>query len=165
MKKDQSSDIELLIRLIEEAYRLRAWHGPNLKGSFRGLSAREAAWRPSKDRHNIWEFVLHTAYWKYAVRRRLTGEKRGSFPLKGSNFFRRPVSLTEVAWRNDARILEDEHRMLVRAVRTHLPDRLREGVSAAERKRTIRLLYGIAFHDVYHAGQIRLLRRMSGKKR
>jgi len=165
MKNNRSNEARLLIGLIEEAYRLRAWHGPNLKGSFRGISAREAAWRPSKDRHNIWEFVLHTAYWKYAVRRRLTGEKMRSFPLQGSNFFRRPVSLTERAWRDDIRILEDQHRLLIGAVRAHLPGRLAKGVSAAERKRTIRFLYGIAFHDVYHAGQIRLLRRMAGKKR
>ena len=50
---------------------------------------RESAWRPHPARHSIQEIVVHAAYWKYAVRRRLKGEKRGSFPLKGSDWFRR----------------------------------------------------------------------------
>jgi len=148
----------ILIRILEEGYRMRAWHGPNLKGSFRGLSAQEAAWRPSPRRHNIWEIVLHAAYWKYAVRRTLTGEKRGSFPIKGSNFFRRPAILSERSWQADKRILEAEHQRLLDAARTSL-------APGAPRKKITRMLYGIAFHDVYHAGQIRLLRRMAGKKR
>ncbi len=81
--------IGVLVHLLDEAFDRKAWHGPNLWGSVRGLSAEEAAWRPSPGRHSIQELALHCAYWKYAVRRKLTGEKRGSFPLKGSNFFPR----------------------------------------------------------------------------
>ncbi len=41
----------------------------------------EAAWRPQADRHNIWEHVLHAAYWKYTVKRRLLwGENAAVFP-------------------------------------------------------------------------------------
>ena len=154
-----SPDIRPLITVLEEAFRRKAWHGPNLRGSFRGLTAREAAWRPSKAGHNIWEYMLHAAYWKYAIRRRITGEKRGSFPVQGSNFFARPVSTAEKAWRNDIRILENEHVLLVQAVRMRLPGLLAR-LPAARRAAVIRTIHGIAFHDVYHAGQIRLLRRM-----
>src|SRR6266849_1648874 len=90
---------QLILTLLDEAYEKRTWHGPNLRQSLRGVSARQAAWRPAPGRHNIWELAVHAAYWKYAVRRRLTGGKRGSFVLKGSNFFRRPVELSERAWR------------------------------------------------------------------
>ena len=80
-----SSEIHLLLRMLDEAYSVKTWHGPNLKGSLRGLTAVTAAWRPGPKRHNIWEVAVHAAYWKYVVRRRLLGEKRGSFELKGSN--------------------------------------------------------------------------------
>jgi hypothetical protein len=73
------SQISLLLHIVDEAYNHRGWHGPNLLGTLRGLSAEEAAWRPGEGRHNIWEIVLHCAYWKYAVRRRIAGLKRGSF--------------------------------------------------------------------------------------
>ena len=101
LRNKSSSGIGSLLRILDEAYNQRAWHGPNLRGSVRGLSAKEAAWRPSPGRRNIWEIVVHAAYWKYAVRRRLTGAKRGSFALQGSNWFERPVSLSEKAWRAD----------------------------------------------------------------
>ena len=110
----------LLLGLIDEGYEKKAWHGPNLKGSIRGLSAKEAAWRPSPHRHNIWEIAVHAAYWKYAVRRRILGEKRGSFPLKGSNWFLRPIQNTEAAWRADVALLEDEHTGM-RAAITQVP--------------------------------------------
>ena len=77
----------MLLDFLDEAFDKKSWHGPNLRGSIRGVTAKQAAWRPGDDRHNIWELTLHAAYWKYVVRRRLSNEKRGSFALPGSNFF------------------------------------------------------------------------------
>jgi hypothetical protein len=147
---------QLILALIDEAYEKPAWHGPNLKQSIRGVSAKQAAWRPAPGRHNIWEETLHAAYWKYVVRRRIEGGKRGSFALKGSNFFPRPEpgKLSGAAWQADRDLLETEHRALRTAV-----------VAAIETNSWAKLrrhLYGIAFHDIYHAGQIRLLRRLGG---
>ncbi len=144
----------MLLALLEEAYAKKTWHGPNLRQALEGVSAKQAAWRPSPARHNIWEEALHAAYWKYAVRRKLEGGKRGSFILKGSNFFARPEKgkASEADWRADRAILEREHRALVQAIGKILKS------SAA--KKHGRMLYGVAFHDVYHAGQIRLLRRL-----
>ena len=145
---------ELILALLEEGYSSKTWHGPNLRQSLKGVSARQAAWRPAPGRHNIWELALHSAYWKYAVRRRIEGGKRGSFILKGSNFFIRPENrkATETAWRADLALLESEHKALEAAIRRAL--------KTPRAKKLLPALYGIAFHDVYHAGQIRLLRRL-----
>jgi hypothetical protein len=97
---------------------------------------------------------LHAAYWKYAVRRKLDQGKRVSFALKGSNFYERPETgkATEAAWRSDLAILEKEHRLLAESIRRFL--------GKPSLGKQLRMLYGIAFHDIYHAGQIRLLRRL-----
>ena len=161
MKRETHSPTALLLQIIDSGYNRKAWHGPNLRQSLRGVSAEEAAWRPAPDRHNIWEIAVHAAYWKYAVRRRLRGDPRGSFACEGSNWFVRPglVSHSKVgasgacpsekAWREDKRLLEREHQKL-------------RGAIAEARNYRIPLahIYGVAFHDVYHAGQIRLLRRL-----
>jgi len=148
---------QIVLALLEEAYSKKTWHGPNLRQSLRGVTAKQAAWRPARDRHNIWEEALHAAYWKYAARRRMQGGKRSSFPLRGSDFFARPEKghATEAAWRADLRLLENEHRALMTAVRKIL----KSSISGKQ----LRTLYGVAFHDVYHAGQIRLLRRLQGR--
>ena len=144
----------MLLALLDEGYARKTWHGPNLRQSLKGLTAMQAAWRPGPGRHNIWEFALHAAYWKYAVRRRLEGGQRGSFVLQGSNFFTRPEKgkATESAWRADRAILENEHRAMVHAIHKVL--------KSVVTKQQLRMIYGVAFHDVYHAGQIRLLRRL-----
>jgi hypothetical protein len=148
------STTQLVLQLLDEAYEKRTWSGPNLRQSLRGVSATQAAWRPGAKRHNIWELTLHAAYWKYAVRRRLEGGKRGGFLLEGSNFFQRPKNehRGEVAWAADRNLLDREHRALRTAVATAL--------RAGRARKFLPLIYGICFHDVYHAGQIRLLRRL-----
>ena len=156
-----SSEIQLLLDVIHEGYEKKAWHGPNLRGSIRGLSAKEATWRPGKNRHNIWEIVVHCAYWKYAVRRRILGEKRGSYPVNGSNWFRRPDGKsTEDDWRQDVRLLEEMHRALVDAVVKLQPSQLDEISSGGSKVPNRQMIAGIAMHDVYHSGQVQLIKRL-----
>ena len=145
---------ELVLALIDEAYEKKTWHGPNLRQAIRGVSAKQAAWRPGAGRHNIWEETLHAAYWKYVVRRRIEGGKRESFVLKGSNFFSRPEKgkTNEAAWQADKELLEREHRALRASVEKVL--------KTPRGAKLLRHIYGVALHDVYHAGQIRLLRRL-----
>jgi DinB superfamily len=150
---------DLLLASIDEAFDRRSWHGTNLRGSLRGVTLEQAAWRVGRHRHNIWELMVHAAYWKYDVRRRLTGEKGRSFALEGSNFWTRPVTGTKAEWRADLALLEDEHA------------RLRAAVAAFPAARWTRkaagkpfdfqgLVRGVAAHDLYHAGQIQLLKRL-----
>jgi uncharacterized damage-inducible protein DinB len=155
-------EIELLLRLIDEAYEKKAWHGTNLRGALRGVSAEDALWRPAPARHNVWELAVHAAYWKYAVRRRLTGEKRGSFSLKGSNWFKSPKNADDEAWHEIVALLDREHRAL-RKIIARLPAKaLRVNVRASKYiNRT--LIYGVAAHDVYHTGQIQLIKRLKTK--
>jgi hypothetical protein len=147
-----TAEARLLLDLLDEAFDKKSWHGPNLRGSIRGVTAEDAAWRPQPGAHNIWELALHSAYWKYVVRRRITGDKRGSFVLPGSNFFPRPLETTEAAWRADVGILVAEHKKLRDVVAKLSATRLT--------KKNLHLIRGAAAHDLYHAGQIRLLRRL-----
>jgi hypothetical protein len=157
----RSSELELIVRLIDQAFDHRSWHGTNLKGSIRGLDAADAAWRPAPGRHNIWEIVVHAAYWKYTVRRRLLGERRGSFPLKGSNWFGRPVGRTiaDARWHEDVALLVSTHRGLREAAAALDPRALQRPIPGGKTL-AVDLLTGIAAHDLYHAGQIQLLKRL-----
>jgi hypothetical protein len=153
--------LSLLLDQIDEAFDRKSWHGPNLRGSIRGVTAPQAAWRPARGCHNIWEYTLHAAYWKYVVRRRLTGGKRGSFALPGSNFFERPEEMSEAAWKADVELLAAQHQDLRRAI-LELPAALRN--NPVQWRKTGFLIRGAAAHDLYHAGQIRLLRRLASNQ-
>ena len=160
---NRSNEIDILLHIIDESYERRAWHGTNLRGSIRGLTARQASWRPAKGRHNIWELVVHCAYWKYAVRRGLLGEKKGSFPQKGSNWFERPIEPTEIAWRKDLQLLKETHRSLREAVAVLKSPDLKKNPSGSKWT-NFQTISGIASHDLYHAGQIQLLKRLLKEK-
>jgi hypothetical protein len=143
---------EQILQIIDQAYNRKSWHGTNLRGSIRGVSAGQAAWRPAAKRHNIWEIVQHAAYWKYVVRRRLTGESRGSFPIKGSNWFRPPSEYSEKTWKADVALLDQTHKSMREAI---------AALTDEEVEKNFRLVSGAAAHDLYHAGQIQLLKRLS----
>ncbi|MGH9457956.1 MAG: DinB family protein [Thermoanaerobaculia bacterium] len=149
----------LLLQILDEAFDRKAWHGTTLRGAVRGVDAADAIRRPGRERHNIAELVLHAAYWKYAVRRRMTGEKRGTFARKGSNWFR-VDALAPDQWRDVVRVLEEEHAALRDAVAS-IPDRRLDEKAPGSGTWTVRqLVSGAAAHDLYHTGQIQLVKRL-----
>ena len=150
-------EIDQLLFLIDTAYDHVSWHGTNLRGSLRGVTPRQAAWRPGPRRHNIWEIVVHAAYWKYVVTRRLTGAPRGSFALKGSNWFLRDGG-THAAWRADVDLLDRTHATLRETI-ARLPARALNR-RAGSKVTHFDLIAGVAAHDIYHAGQIQLLKKL-----
>ena len=145
-----------LAQIVDELYRGPAWHGPSLRESIRGVTAAQAAWRPSPRRHNIWEIVVHAAYWKHVVRRRLTGRKE-AFAFAGHDWFVRPGGPR--TWRDDLRLLADEHRKLRASVAAMTPEERRR-VLPRRRDTAGANAFGVAVHDAYHAGQIGLLRKL-----
>jgi hypothetical protein len=157
----------LLLRLLGEGFDRKAWHGPNLRGSLRGLDAAAATWKPTPDSHCIWQIAVHAAYWKYAVRRRLVGGDRGSFPLKGSNWWPRPDPAVHpddwpAAWAADLELLDEQHRLLKEAVVTFDPAKL-DKPTVGSKHAPYELILGAAMHDVYHAGQVRQLKRAAAR--
>ncbi len=154
-----SQELNLLVDLLNQSYDKKAWHGPNLRGAIVRLDAASAGWRPLPGRHNIAEHVVHAAYWKYANRRRLLGGRRGSFALKGSNWFKLADSMTESQWKDHRDLLDGEHELLLAAVDAFRPAALHEYLGG-KTFTAAALIYGAACHDIYHAGQIQLLKRL-----
>jgi hypothetical protein len=150
--------LSLLLDIIDQGFDRQSWHGPNLRGSVRGVTYHQALWRPQPERHSIWEHVLHAAYWKYTVRRRILGEKRGSFPIKGSNWIA-PQEITAASWHRDVKLLVETHQTMRASIANLAPADLRKRIPGAKITYFF-LISGIAAHDVYHAGQIQLLKRL-----
>ena len=151
--------IRYLLLAIDQAFDHSTWHGTNLRGSIRGLTAAGAMWRPRPGRHNVWEEVLHAANWNYAVRRRLTGEKRSSFALKGSNWFPAPERAGDREWKDARGLLDQMHQAFRRTVAGFPPEQLSRAVMGSKWSAFDSIL-GVAFHDIYHAGQIQMLKRL-----
>lgn len=157
------SHIQLLLATVDQAFDRRAWHGTPLAGTLRGVTWKEALWRPRPGRHNIWELTLHTAYWKYVVRRRLTAAPELAFPREGSNWPHLPIRPDARSWRRDLALLRREHRLLRKVIEEFPAGRLQRRGWRSRRWTNIQQIYGIASHDLYHAGQIQLIKTLTAR--
>jgi hypothetical protein len=150
--------VTALLGVLDCAFDKRGWHGPNLTSALRGVDPAAALLRP-RGRKCVWEQLLHAAYWKHralGLIQRASGASRGRsarFPRRGSNWPAPPARADGVAWRADLELLRDLHRRL-RDVVARLPP-------AGVTPKVAWLVHGAAAHDLYHAGQIKLLRRLT----
>ena len=156
------NEIARIVDQLEREHAGDPWHGSPLSAILEGVTPEQAAAKPLAHAHSIWELVLHMTGWKNEVRRRLSGAPAGEpdagdWPVVGAP--------TAERWTEARENLELAHRLLVGAVKEfpepnlYTPtndDRDRElgiGVTYYE------LLHGIVQHDVYHAGQIAILKK------
>jgi hypothetical protein len=155
-----ADDRELLLQMLEEAFRLPNWNCTSLQAALRRVTPEMAGWRPPLSRRSIADLVVHCAYWKYALRRRLTGGKRGAFPFRGSNWFRTPENPDAETWSGYLELLKSEHELLCAAVggnRSRLDHRRprQDGQWTS-----IQRIFWLAIHDGYHTGQVNLIKAM-----
>ncbi len=153
-------DRHLLLQMIDEAYRLPNWNETSLRSALVRVSPEMASWRPPHVRRSIADIAVHCAYWKYALRRRLTGGPPGTFPLKGSNWFRTPPQLTPDQWTDYRALLDDQHEQLSAAIAAARGNLSRRQPVQDGRWTRLQRVFWLAIHDGYHTGQINLIKAM-----
>src|SRR5450755_3226382 len=140
---------------LRRAFDGSAWHGPALLELLEDVDAATAAAEPLPDVHSIWELVLHVAVWDDAALRRLDGKKWQPTGLANFPAVTKP---SEAAWRRAVAAAKRSHDRLVKTVAA-LPDsRLGDRVPG-KRYDFYHMLHGIAQHELYHAGQIAILKK------
>jgi hypothetical protein len=147
----------LLREVLREVYQGPAWHGPDLLATLRGIDAATARRRPLRGRNSIWELVLHLAYSRYCLLHRL-GVVTGHFarPLRKSWWPRLPDQLSPAQWGQDLKLLADYQAQLLDAI-ARVPEVRLRGHRSGQTRTFAGELLGVAIHDAYHAGQIRLM--------
>ena len=158
MKDKRTSEAANIADQLKRAFDGSAWHGPALLEILADVDAAAAAARPIANVHSIWELVLHIAVWDRSGLVRLGGEK---YQPSGDDNFPPVAKASEAAWRKAVTDVKKTHEKLVRTVNA-LPDaRLWDRVPG-KRYDFYHLLHGIAQHELYHAGQIAVLKKASG---
>jgi len=162
---EQAARADEIARIADQLHREHEgdpWHGSPLRDLLAGITCEVAAARPIRGLHSVWELVLHMTAWKNEVRRRLSGKPAGN-PEEGD--WPDVPSPTPEAWSAALRRLEEAHTALISAVRQLPEEKLFEPTNDPRDRETgagvsyYVLLHGIVQHDVYHAGQIALVKK------
>ena len=155
---ESNSETARIADHLRRAFDGSAWHGPALLELLRDVDAAAAAAKPLPKVHSIWELVLHIAAWDGAVRRRLGGE---AVALSDEQNFPPVRDTSESAWRKTLERVRRVHDELVRAVCESPDARLAEQVPGKEgaHYNFYYMLHGVVQHELYHAGQIALLKK------
>jgi uncharacterized damage-inducible protein DinB len=150
------SETQRIADQLKRAYEGKAWHGPAVREVLAGVTASQAAARPLPRAHSIWEIALHIAVWEDLARRRLAGERLVEIPdAEDWPAVRDP---SESAWQQTLETLARGNRALRDAILAFPESRLGENPAGKQHSYYIEL-HGAVQHDLYHAGQIALLKK------
>jgi uncharacterized damage-inducible protein DinB len=144
---------------LRRAFDGDAWHGDSLFEILKGVTAEQAAARPIAGAHAIWELALHVAAWDGVALRRLGGV---AVELSDLENFPAVPDASEAAWREALAEVRSVHEKLISAVSAMPDTRLSEMVPGKEGAHYTfyYMLHGVVQHELYHAGQIALLKKM-----
>lgn len=140
---------------LERAFAGEAWHGPSVTELVGSISSQDAAAKPVAGAHSIWEIVEHITVWKQVVHRRLMGE---AFDPTAEQDWPAVTGAGANAWNETLRRLHGAQRQLREDLATMSDAQLGETVPGQEYSAYV-MLHGAVQHDLYHAGQIALLKR------
>ena len=154
-----TTEVERIRDQFRRAFEGEAWHGPSVLSLLDGVTAQQAASHPIPGAHSIWQLTLHIAAWERACRRRLEGDPAQLTDLEDWQ----PINDTsEAAWERTKQQLIDNHRALMDAVARVDDARLDEPIikdSSTQFSSVYVTLHGGVQHDLYHAGQIAMLKK------
>lgn len=156
------SETARLADQIRRAFEGDAWHGDSVVELLSNVDAETAAAHPIKGAHSIWELLLHIAAWDDAVLRRAGGQ---AVELKDNENFPPVRDTSGTAWQTAVELVKNKHDALVKAVAGFPDARLQDPVPGKKEKYYdhFYMFSGIVQHELYHAGQIALLKKAQGK--
>lgn len=151
------TEIERILDQLKRAYEANAWHGPSVKEVLAGVTAAQAHARPIANGHTIYELVRHIAVWEDVGRRRLQGDP-AEVPISSPEDWPPADDTSEAAWEQAKTALDRGHETLVKAIQQVNEARLDEPILAGKSSVYV-TLHGVIQHDLYHAGQIAILKK------
>jgi uncharacterized damage-inducible protein DinB len=156
------SEAARLADQLRRAFDGEAWHGDSVVEILKGVDAKMAAAHPIKNAHSIWELLLHIAAWDGAVLKRIGG---AAVELSGTRNFPPVNDASEAAWRKAIEQAEHAHQQLVEAVAAFPDSRLQEQVPGKTESyhNFFYMISGIVQHELYHAGQVALLKKAGAR--
>jgi len=155
------SDLQRLEDQLRRTFGGGAWHGPSISEVLHEVTAEQAFVHPVPGAHSIWELILHLNAAYSLVLRRLQGDSR---QLTAEEDWPPVPHPSESNWQDAIQSLRDANGKLREAIGRFDPENLDKPLIADPPYSAFTQFIGITQHDLYHAGQIAILRKMAQSK-
>lgn len=146
------------IQQFEAVYRNQPWYGDNLLSVLEDVTDAEAFTRPAPNLKSLAELVAHVIYWRQSLIKRLEGDTSFKASMKSEDNWPALVSLKNMGWPALCLQLEQTQQQLLKQLQRHdetvLQEPYRTGTSVQQ------LIEGVLQHDIYHQGQMALVKKM-----
>jgi hypothetical protein len=149
------SETRRLASQLERTLNGDAWYGPSWREVLDGVGVAAAMHRAVQQGHTIAEIVLHIITWHEVVTRRFGGEVP---QVTDEQDWPRARLASEQEWTAAVQRLFDTGRVLAETM-ARFPESRVEEERPNNAGTWYTLMIGIVEHDVYHSGQVGLLRK------
>jgi uncharacterized damage-inducible protein DinB len=149
------SEIRRIVDQLDRAMNGEAWHGPHLEELLKDVSAQQAAAHPVSGAHSIWELVNHVGSWNAILAERASGNavavtEQQDWP---------PVTDTSAeSWKRALDQMRASRAQLRNAIEK-LNEAQLDDIAPGKDHSIYVMLHGGVQHDLYHAGQIAVLKK------
>jgi uncharacterized damage-inducible protein DinB len=147
-------EINRIVKLFEDLQHGDCWIGTNFKETLYGVDAATASKIISTNGNSIWQLTNHIIFWRTTVVNRLTGSNNPP-PFKD---FLLPDELNAANWKQTGHDFEAAYHSLRTALH-NVKDENLDKPSVKPEQTIYQLIMGCLQHDVYHLGQMMLLRK------
>jgi uncharacterized damage-inducible protein DinB len=148
-------ELERIADQFRRAYDGDAWHGTPLRTLLADVPPEHADARPIAGAHTLREIVRHLTVWLDVVRRRLGGE---AVDYVNGEDWHAPADPDPASWPHALAELDRTHAALLVTISALDPSALDRIVLGKEYDGYV-LLHGAVQHNLYHAGQVALLKK------
>jgi uncharacterized damage-inducible protein DinB len=144
-----------IITLLENTFNKEPWHGPSVKSVINGITQQQSLSKLNNS-HSIIELVGHMTSWRTYTAKKLIDDK--SFKMTDELNF---PSATD--WQKVLQTLDESQVTLIEAIKKFDEKRLPDIVPSTNHQYSYyTLLHGIIHHDLYHTGQIAIVKKHFG---
>ena len=154
---------ERLADLFRAAHDGTTWHGQSVTEVLQNISVEAAAANPIADHHSIWDYVLHIVNWRVFAIRNLKEETPYIVDLNTDLDWTPITDFSEEAWKSALEKFQQSAVELEEGIRAMDENQLFEKVPGSKHNWYV-TLHGVIQHDIYHSGQIMLLKKMLKSK-
>ncbi|NBA84356.1 DinB family protein [Emticicia sp. CRIBPO] len=146
--------------LLNASFHGGAWHGPSVLEVTKGLKVKEAAFKAGNV-HTIAELIYHMTSWRIFVLKRFQGDAEYNIENEKMNWgnFDKIDAFELETLMMEMTLSHDE---LIKELESKNDDFLNEIVPGSEYN-YYTLIHGIIQHDLYHTGQMAILKKLAAK--